>query len=128
LVVAPDNFLSFSICQIPLLPKAVTLEWRFRVVDSVPVPPSGSDLKALVNPLGLHPASRLCLPLCYLRCLNTHSAPSLIPRLVLHLCLPSPPWAYWDRGLTWKTHTMVPCDFLKLFPSLVCQAPCPKQL
>jgi hypothetical protein len=54
----------FSTCQIPLLPKAVTQEWRFLVTDSVPVPLSGSDLEAhlIINPSGVHPASRPCLP------------------------------------------------------------------
>jgi hypothetical protein len=59
--------LSFPTCQIPLLPKAVTQEWRFCVADSVPVPLSGSDLEAylIINPSAMHPASRLCLPLPY---------------------------------------------------------------
>jgi hypothetical protein len=47
----------------------------------------------------------------------------MLPPLPLHLCLLSPPWVYWDPGLPWKTHTMVPFNFLKLFPHLVCQAP-----
>jgi hypothetical protein len=46
--------------------------------------------------------------------------------LALYLCLPSPPWAYWDPGLPWKAYSMVPYDFLKLFPQLVCQAPLSK--
>jgi hypothetical protein len=63
------------------------------------------------------------LPFPYLRCQDTCSAPSPVPCLVLHLCLPShpPPWAYWDPGLPWKTHTMVPYNFLKLFPHIICQ-------
>jgi hypothetical protein len=49
----------------PLLPETVTLEWRFHVAKSVPVPLSGSDLQAQVtaNPSGMCHASRLCLPL-----------------------------------------------------------------
>jgi hypothetical protein len=125
LVVALDNFLSFSICQIPLLTEVVTQEWRFPVADSGLAQTSGNNLEPHLsfNPLGVCPASRLCLPLPYLRCQDTHSAPSLVPRLVLYLYLPSPPWAYWDPGLAWKTHAMVPYDFLKLFPYLVFQAP-----
>jgi hypothetical protein len=50
--------------QYPLLPEAVTQEWRFYVVDSVPVPLSGSELKAhlIVNPSSECPVSRLCTP------------------------------------------------------------------
>jgi hypothetical protein len=70
----------------------------------------------------MHPASRLCLPLPCLRCQDTSSAPPRSHCLVLHLCLSSPLWAYWDPSLPWKTHTMVPFHFLKLFPHLVCQA------
>jgi hypothetical protein len=57
----------------PLLPETVTLEWRFCVAESVPVPVNGSDLEAQViaNPSGMCHASRLCLPLPYLRCQDT---------------------------------------------------------
>jgi hypothetical protein len=96
LILLPDDFLSFPTCQIHLLLEAVTQEWRFCVADSVPVPLSGSDLEAhlIVNPSGMRPAFKLCLPLPCLRCQDT---PSLLPwscRLVLHLCLLSPPCAY----------------------------------
>jgi hypothetical protein len=102
LVVAPDDCLSFPPCQIPLLPETVTQEWRFGVAGSVPVPPGGTTMQAhlIINPSGVHPASRLCLPLPYLRCQDTHSAPFPVPCLVCLLCLPSPPWAYRDLGLS----------------------------
>jgi hypothetical protein len=118
------TFCPFSICQIPLLLEAMTQEWRFHVAVSVPVPICGNNLEThlIVNPSGICPTSRLCLPLCYLRCPRTPILPWSHP-LVLHLCLPSPPWDYWDPSLPWKTHTMVPNDFLKLFPHLVCQTP-----
>jgi hypothetical protein len=108
------------------------------VADSVPVPFNGNDLKAhlIVNPSGVCPDSQLCLPLPYLGCQVTPSVPARSSRhtfthklppwshcLVLHLCLPSPPCAYWDPGLLWKTCTMVPYDFLKLLLHLVCHAP-----
>jgi hypothetical protein len=85
----------------PLLPETVTTEWRFRVAESVPVPRSGSDLEAQVitHPSGMCHTSRFCLPLLYLRCQDTFSAPSVVSLCVLCLCLPSPPWAYWDPGL-----------------------------
>jgi hypothetical protein len=127
--VAPDDCLFFSPLQIPLLPETVTRKWRFGVTGSVPVPPGGNNLQAhlIVNPSGLCPASSPCLPLPYLRYQDTPSAPSLVPCLVLYFCLPSPSWAYWDPGLPLKkkkkNHTMVPCDFLKLIPHLVCQGP-----
>jgi hypothetical protein len=61
----------------PLLPETVTGEWRFHVAESVPVPVNGRNLEAQVitNPLGVCHASRLCLPLPYLRCQDTFSAP-----------------------------------------------------
>jgi hypothetical protein len=49
----------------------------------------------------------------------THMLPPQSRCLVLHLCLSSPPCAYWDPGLTGKTHTIVPYDFLELLPHLV---------
>jgi hypothetical protein len=82
----------------PLFPETVTGEWRFCVAESVPVPVNGRDLETQVmaNPLGIFHASRLCLPLPYLRCQNTFSASSMVSPCVLCLCLPSLPWAYWD--------------------------------
>jgi hypothetical protein len=49
------------------------------------------------------------------------------PCLVLYLCLPSSPWAYWDLGFPWKTCSTLPYNFLKLLPQLVCQAPQSKE-
>jgi hypothetical protein len=85
----------------PLLPETVTGEWRFHVAESVPVPVNGRNLEAQVitNPLGVCHASRLCLPLPDLRCQDTFSAPPPVSLHVLCLCLPSPPWAYWDPGI-----------------------------
>jgi hypothetical protein len=85
----------------PLFSETVTGEWRFRVAESVPVPVNGSDLEAQVmaDPSGVCHASRLCLPLPYLRCQDTFSASSMVSLCVLCLCLPSPPWAYQDPGL-----------------------------
>jgi hypothetical protein len=76
----------------------VIREWRFPVAESVRVPVNGSDLEAQViaYPSGMFHASRLCLPLPYLRCQDTFSASSMVSKRVLSLCLPSPPWAYWD--------------------------------
>jgi hypothetical protein len=84
----------------PLFPETATGEWRFHVAESVPVPVNGSDLEAQViaNPSGVCPASRLCLPLPYLRCQDTFSSSSMVLPHVLCLCLPSPPWAYWDHA------------------------------
>jgi hypothetical protein len=78
LVVAPDDCLSFPPCQIPPLPETVTWEWRFGVADSDPLSPGGNNLQAhlIINPSGMRPASRLCLPFPYLRCHDTHSTPS----------------------------------------------------
>jgi hypothetical protein len=92
---------SLSPRLMPLLPETATREWRFHVAESVPVPVNGSGLKAQVmaNPSGMCHASRLCLPLPYLRCQDTFSAPSMVSLSVLYLCLPSLPWAYWDAGL-----------------------------
>jgi hypothetical protein len=83
---------------LPLFPETVTGEWRFHVAESVPVPLNGSDLETQVmaNPSGVCHASRLCPPLPYLRCQDTFSASSMVSPHVLCLCLPSPPWAYWD--------------------------------
>jgi hypothetical protein len=48
--------------QYPLLPEAMTPEWRFCMAHSVPVPLSGSNLKAhlIINPAGMCPVTRLC--------------------------------------------------------------------
>jgi hypothetical protein len=75
---------------------SVTREWRFHFAESLPVPTNGSNLEAQVmaNPLSMCHASRLCLPLPCLRCQLTFSDSSMVSPGVL--CLPSPPWAYWD--------------------------------
>jgi hypothetical protein len=77
---------------------SVTGEWRFHFAESLPVPMNGSNLETQVmaNPSGICHASRLCLPLPYLRCQRTFSATSMVSPCVLCLCLPSLPWAYWD--------------------------------
>jgi hypothetical protein len=79
-------------------PETVTRELRFHVAESVPAPVNGRDLEAQVmaNPSGVCHASRLCLPLPYLRSQDNFSASSMVSPRVLCLCLPSPPWAYWD--------------------------------
>jgi hypothetical protein len=84
--------------SLSLFPETATREWRFCVAESVPVPVSGSDLETQVmtNPSGMCHASRLCLPLPYLRCQDTVSASCMVSPHVLYLCLLSPPWAYWD--------------------------------
>jgi hypothetical protein len=123
--------------SIPLLLEAVTLEWRFCVADSVPVPLSGKDLKAhlIINSSSLCPVSWFCPP----SLTQNVRSPLLSPPeaadilllthslLVLPPCpssrLPSPPCAYWDPGLPWETLTMVPHVFLQLLPHLVCHAP-----
>jgi hypothetical protein len=48
----------------------VTREWRLRFAESLPVPTNRSNLETQVmaNPSGVCHASRLCLPLPYLRC------------------------------------------------------------
>jgi hypothetical protein len=75
---------------------SVTREWRFHFAESVPIPINESNLETQVmaNPLSMCDASRLCLPLPYLRCQHTFSASSMVSPRVLCLCLPSPPWAY----------------------------------
>jgi hypothetical protein len=85
----------------PFFPETVTKEWRFHVAKSVLVPVNGHDLEAQVmaDPSGMCHASRLCLPLPYLRCQDTFSSSSMVLLHVLCLCLPSPPWAYWDPAL-----------------------------
>jgi hypothetical protein len=77
--------------------------WRpesggFVFPESLPVAINGSNLETQVmaNPLSVCHVSRLCLPLPYLRCQHTFSASSLVSPHILCLCLPSPPWGYWD--------------------------------
>jgi hypothetical protein len=80
-----------------LFPETVTREWRFRFAESMPVPVNGSDLEIQVvaNPSGMSCLQALPSP-AYLRCQDTFSASSMVSPCVLCLCLPSPPWAYWD--------------------------------
>jgi hypothetical protein len=68
---------------------SVTGEWRFHVAESVPVPVNGSELETQVmaNPSGVCHASRLCLPLPYLRCQDTFPASSMVSPRALCLCL-----------------------------------------
>jgi hypothetical protein len=88
-------FCLFPICQIPLLLEAAPKSEDLMLL-SVPVPLNGNNLEAhlIVNPSGMRPASWLCLPLPYLRCQDTPSAPSL----VLFLC-PSSLSAFPSLGL-----------------------------
>jgi hypothetical protein len=95
-----------------LFPETAIGEWRFCFAESVPVPVNGSDLETQVmaHPSGVCHASRLCLPLPYLRCWDTFSASSMVLPRVLSLCLPSPPWAYRDSAsreklVTWYLMT-----------------------
>jgi hypothetical protein len=93
------DYLSASLFPLmSLFPETAVGEWRFHVVESVPVPVNGSDIEmqVMANPSGVCHASRLCLPLPYLRCQDTFSASSMVSPHVLCLWLPSPPWAYWD--------------------------------
>jgi hypothetical protein len=64
------------------------------MLKTVPVPISRNDLEAnmIANPSGMCHASRLCLPLPYIRYQDTFSAPSLISPSVLYLYLHSSPW------------------------------------
>jgi hypothetical protein len=96
----------------PLFPETATGERRFHVAENVPVLDNGTDLEAQVmpNPSGMCHASRLCLPLPYLRCQDTFSASFMVSPHVLCLCLPSPSWDYWDpvsheKLLTWYLMT-----------------------
>jgi hypothetical protein len=95
LIMASDDCFPFPPCLMPLLHETVTRGWRFHVSGSVPVPVNGSNLEAQVmaNPSGVCHASRLCLPLPYLRCQDIFSASSMVSLHVFYLCLPSPPWA-----------------------------------
>jgi hypothetical protein len=98
LIMASDDCFSFPPCLMPLLPETVTREWRFHVAESIPVPVNGSDLEAqmMANHLGVCYASRLCLLLPHLRCQDNFYASSMVSPHVFCLCLPSPPWVYWD--------------------------------
>jgi hypothetical protein len=113
LIMASNDCFSSPPCLM-LFPKTVTGEWRFHVAESVPVPVNGSALEAQViaNPSGMCHASRLCLPLPYLRGQDTFSASSMVSPHVLSLCLPSPPWAYWDPAsheklVVWHLMTLI---------------------
>jgi hypothetical protein len=81
-----------------LFPETAAREWKFHVAKSVPEPFNECDLEAqmMANSSGVFHASRLCLSLPYLRCQDNFSASSMVSLHVLYLCLPSPPWAYWD--------------------------------
>jgi hypothetical protein len=76
----------------------MTREWRFRFLKAYQYQSMGATWRqqVMANPLSLCHASRLCLPLPYLRCQHTFSASSMVSPRVLCLGLPSPPWAYWD--------------------------------
>jgi hypothetical protein len=76
---------------------SVTREWRFCFLKACQYQSMGATWRqVMANPLNVCHASRLCLPLPYLRCQLTFSATSMVSPHVLCLCLPSPPWAYWD--------------------------------
>jgi hypothetical protein len=92
-----------------------TLEESYLIMasnDCFSFPPSslvnGTDLEAQVmaHPSGVCHASRLCLPLPYLRCQLTFSVSSMVSPHVLCLCLPCPPWAYWDPASHEKLQTL----------------------
>jgi hypothetical protein len=82
----------------PLFPETVTGEWGFCVAESVLVPVNESNLEAqmMANLSVVCHASRLFLPLPYLRCQDTFSASFMVSPHVLCLCLPSSPWTFWD--------------------------------
>jgi hypothetical protein len=72
---------------------SVTGEWRFQFAESLPVPINGRNLETQVmaKPSGLCHASRLCLPLPYLRCQHTFLPPPLSHHMSsVFLCLPLP--------------------------------------
>jgi hypothetical protein len=96
-----------------LFPKTAIGEWRFHFAESVPVPVNGSDLEAQViaNPSGVCHASRLCLPLPYLRCQDTFYASSMVCLPLPGLTGTLPPMKNLEHGTLW----------LKLF-QLICQA------
>jgi hypothetical protein len=70
LIMASDDCFSSPSHLMSLFPETAIREWRFHVAESVPVLVNGRDLEAQViaNPSGVCHASRLCLPLPYLRC------------------------------------------------------------
>jgi hypothetical protein len=107
LTMASDNCFSPPPHLMSLFPETVTREWRFHFAESLPVPMNGSNLETQVmaNPISVCHASRLCLPLLYLRCQHTFSASSMVSPRVLCLCLPSPPWAYWNPAFHEKLVT-----------------------
>jgi hypothetical protein len=72
---------------------SATGEWRFHFAESLPVPINGSNLETevMANPLSVCHASRLCLPLPYLRCQLTFSAPPWSHHMsFVSVCLPLP--------------------------------------
>jgi hypothetical protein len=72
---------------------SVTGEWRFRFAESLPVPINGGNLETQVmaNPLNMYHASRLCLPLPYLRCQRTFLPPPWSHQVsFVSVCLPLP--------------------------------------
>jgi hypothetical protein len=90
---------------------SATGEWRFHFAESVPVPINGSNLETQVmaDPPGVCHASRLCLPLPYLRRQLTFLPPPWSHHVFfVSVCLPLP-------GLTgtlppMKTCSMEPYD------------------
>jgi hypothetical protein len=77
-------------------------EWRFHFAESLPVPNNGSNLETQVmaNPSGMCHASRLYLPLPYLRCQHTFLPPPWSYHVSsVSVCLPLP-------GLTGTLPTM----------------------
>jgi hypothetical protein len=81
-----------------LFPETATREWKFHVAENVPLPVNVSNLETQVmaNPSGVCHASRLCLPLPYLRYQDTFSASSVVSFVSLYVssfvsvCLPLP--------------------------------------
>jgi hypothetical protein len=93
LIMASSDCFSFLPCLMSLFPETVTKEWRFHFAGSVPVPVGGSNLETqvLANPSSMCHASRLCLPLPYLRCQDTFSAsPWSHHTSFVSVCLPLP--------------------------------------
>jgi hypothetical protein len=104
------------------------------VPGSVPVSLCGSDMEVylIINPSGVYPASRLCLPLPYLRCQVTPSVPTknsvhtfthmLPPQshcMVRHLYLPSHPvftgtMASHEKLLPWYHRTFIFFPFIHM--------------
>jgi hypothetical protein len=76
-----------------LFPETATREWRFHFAENIPIPINGNDLEAQVmsNPIGVRHASRLCLPLPYLRCQLTFLPPPWSHHVsFVSVCLPLP--------------------------------------